>query len=115
MSSTNMGTAYPLTNSEISNAITRKSAGVYALGHETGTAFYVDYVGRSDSDLAECLKEHAKARDYSCFKFMYSGSPEVAFEEECELYHDFNPPGNIEHPDHSNLSPWHCHRCLSFS
>jgi hypothetical protein len=46
-----MSRSYPLTDRVIDDAVSRRSAGNYALGYLDGTAFLVFYVGRSDSDV----------------------------------------------------------------
>jgi hypothetical protein len=50
-----MNGPYPLTDEAIDDALARTSPGNFALGYMEGTAFVVFYVGRSDSDLKECL------------------------------------------------------------
>ena len=57
MRSLEMRGSYPLDGDSIDNLITRTSAGNYALGYMDGDEFSVFYVGRSDSDLRQCLHE----------------------------------------------------------
>ncbi len=48
---------YPLDDQAVDSALTRKSPGNYALGYVDGDTFTVFYVGRSDSDLRQCLHD----------------------------------------------------------
>jgi hypothetical protein len=41
-------------------------------------------------------------------------SSQTAFERECDLFHDFSPPGNRLHPDRPRGTRWRCHRCEIF-
>jgi len=52
-----MSGSYPLSDAAIDAALTRISAGNYALGYLEDDAFRVFYVGRSDSDVRRCLHE----------------------------------------------------------
>lgn len=112
MASSGLKGAYPLTEQDIDKQITQISAGAYALGRTKGEKFLVSYVGRSDSDVNDRLKDHVG--DYNQFKFDYFSSAKAAFEKECNLYHDFDPPGNKSHPDRPNNSNWSCPRCTLF-
>jgi hypothetical protein len=75
--------------------------------------FNVFYVGRSDTDVAGRLKQHA-AEWYPQFFYEYYPSSKAAFEKECNLYHDFNPPDNKAHPARPQNSNWKCPRCKIF-
>lgn len=48
---------YPLSHDAIDDALTRRSAGNYALGYLDGDVFVVFYVGRSDSDVKQALHD----------------------------------------------------------
>lgn len=48
---------YPLSHDAIDDALSRRSAGNYALGYLDGNAFVVFYVGRSDSDVRQALHD----------------------------------------------------------
>jgi hypothetical protein len=52
-----MSGSYPLSDEAIDEALTRTSPGNYALGYMEGDTFSVFYVGRSDSDVRQCLHE----------------------------------------------------------
>ena len=83
--------SYPLTAAGIDAAVTKKSAGAYALGSRSGDGktFYVHYVGRSDGDVAGRLKRWVGVSRHPRFKFQYCTSPKDAFETECNIFHDF--------------------------
>lgn len=53
--------SYPLSHDAIDDAVTRRSAGNYALGYMDGDVFVVFYVGRSDSDLKQTLHDWVDA------------------------------------------------------
>lgn len=125
MVSTGFGTvSYALNNDKIDEVVTKKSAGTYVLGHEKTekkdekevTNFFVDYVGRADSDVNDRLKSWV-GKKYERFKFGYYGSPKAAFEKECEIYHDFGENKDLDnknHPDRPDDSNWQCPRCKIF-
>jgi len=58
MADTGLKGPYPLTNDEIDRIITQTSPGVYALDRENSSGtFIVNYVGRSDDDVNDRLKD----------------------------------------------------------
>lgn len=83
---------------KIDAVVTKKSPGVYVLDRSSSGGFTVHYAGRSDDDVAGRLKQHAGDEIYKYFKFEYASSSKAAFEMECRLYHEFNPPDNDIHP-----------------
>lgn len=114
MVSTDWTESFPLNTQTINTVVTKTSSGAYALGRQIGYAFYVDYVGRSDTDLAERLKFWIGR--YTHFQAGYYGSPLDAFIKECNLYHDFaGSLDNKVHPDRPNNSGWKCPRCYNFA
>lgn len=86
--------------------LTKISSGAYALGTRKGDKFIVKYVGRSDTDLNNRLKDHADAGKYSDFKYDY-----FTVKEDFELYHDFKSKGNKRHPDRPNGKNFRCLIC----
>ena len=115
MASLGMQGPYDLTNDEIDNQVTKTSAGNYALGRVSNGTFYVNYVGRSDTDLNDRLKDWIGK--YKKFKFSYASSPKAAFEKECINYHDFGGKEKLDneaHPDRPDNSNWKCPRCNIF-
>lgn len=110
MASLNMGISYDLTYDEVNRLVAENRKGNYAFGYldERGV-FIVRYVGRSDTDLREEIKngianmEADNIRRYDRFKFSYAETDQEAYEKECRNYHDF---GGVEgfllnkiHPD----------------
>ena len=113
MASTGLLGPYRLTYEEIKDAIPRVAPGAYALGHKDPAGrFYVHYVGRADSDVRGRLIE--KIGSSNLFKYSCANSAEAAFKKECELFHDFKPPGNMMHPDRPAGANWECPRCRFF-
>lgn len=103
---------YPLTPAGVKN-VSLTSAGVYAIG-ERGVdgVFYIDYVGRADNDLAGRICDHV-TRASPQFHYSYCASPDMAYDRECQLYHDFTPPQNLCHPAKPKGSSRKCPVCLS--
>ncbi len=112
MASSGLDGEYPLTESGVDTNVSRTSAGAYALGRTEGEKFLISYVGRSDDDVNARLKKHVD--DYAKFKYGYFSSPKAAFEKECNLYHDFEPPDNKIHPARPGNTNWTCPRCSKF-
>lgn len=107
--------SYTLTEEKIDEVVTKISPGNYALGHVMEDKFYVEYVGRADTNLNTRLKDWIKK--YSRFKFSYASSLKAAFEKECKNYHDFgenNILNNLNHPDRPSESNWKCPHCDIF-
>jgi len=113
MSSLGMNGTYILTNEKIDEVVTKKSPGNYALSKSSEGTFYINYVGRSDTDLNQELKAQDK-KIYKRFKFSYATSPKAAFEKECKNYHDFGENVNLDneiHPDRPDNADWKCPNC----
>lgn len=116
MASLDMNGSFDLSVAEIGRQITKTEAGNYALGKMDGTKFIVQYVGRSDSDVATRLKQHVGK--YPKFKFSYATSPKAAFEKECKNFHDFGTEKKLDnkiHPDRPANSGWKCPVCNIFN
>jgi hypothetical protein len=113
MAKTGLRGPYQLTFDGIASAVTRQSAGVYVLGHTTDEGkFRIQYIGRSDSDVRDTLRGYIGSN--TSFKYGYYPSSKDAFLKECDLYHDFSPPGNKIHPDRPKGSSLECPRCRFF-
>ena len=118
MASLGMFGPYDFTSEKVDEIITKKSPGNYALGYisqKTGK-FIVRYVGRSDSDVNDRIKDHIDESDeYQSFKFSYATSPKDAYAKECENWHDFGGLNgeldNSYHPDKPNDTNWKCPKC----
>lgn len=118
MPSLDMGGSYEFTSEKIDDVVTKKSPGNYALGYqsEDGKSFVVRYVGRSDTDLNQELKANLNPK-YKRFKYSYATSPKVAFQKECQNYHDFGESeglDNKKHPDRPDRARWKCPVCDVF-
>jgi len=101
---------FALTNDGVKGVLFA-SPGAYALG-EMGSdgVFLIDYVGRSDEDVAGRLKDHVPTR-YQQFFFGYCSTAQEAHAKECWLYHTFNPPDNKVHPAKPKNSRLACPEC----
>lgn len=100
-----------LTASGVNAAVLYKSPGAYALGKMgTDGIFYIDYVGRSDDDVAGRLKQHIPEA-YQQFFFGYYRTAQAAYEKECWLYHTFRPADNVVHPAKPKNSRSICPEC----
>lgn len=107
MASTGLNGPYALTAEVIDRVVTRTSPGAYALGRvDADGVFRVGYVGRSDSNVGDRLHDHVGK--YAKFKYGYHNTAKAAFDKECRLYHDFNPPGNDVHPSAPRGADWDC-------
>ena len=113
MASPTLSSMITLKAEDIDKEVAKNSAGVYALDATTTPGFTFSYVGRSESDVAGRLKTYVGSK-YKFFKFAYCSSAKSAFEAECELYHDHQPPDNIYHPARPEGSNWKCPRCKAF-
>jgi hypothetical protein len=85
----------PLTEESI-DAYVAESIGNYALGY-SDDGFTVEYVGRSDTNLNDRLKDYLD-ENFKEFKFSYAEDAKAAYFKECRNYHDFNPRYNDIHP-----------------
>jgi hypothetical protein len=113
MAKSGLAGPYRLTYDTIDAAITRSSAGVFALGYtDPEGKFCVNHIGRADTDVKGKLRNFIGSA--SLFKFGYQPTSKAAFEKECELYHDFTPPGNRVHPGRPAGTSWGCPRCRIF-
>ena len=115
VSSINGHKPYDLTPRTVSEVVTRVSAGNYLLGRVGDHGFLVQYVGRSDRDLAKELRSWARDRSHhKAFTFGYASDPKAAFERECEDFHDYGGTetlDNAEHPKRPANADWLCPRC----
>jgi hypothetical protein len=96
LSEINMKGPYPLTEQDI-DANVEKTTGNYVLGYKDKDEFRTQYVGRSDTDLNQRLKDHV-AEGYKYFAFSYASSTENAYLKECKLYHNISGISNKIHP-----------------
>ena len=111
MPSSGLGDSYPLTREFVSDGVDSSLPAAYALGRTKKSKFHVHYVGRVDSNLRRRLLQHVGS--YPEFKCGFYMTVEEAFEKECLLYHDFDPPDNEIHPDRPDGTSLKCpvHGC----
>ena len=107
MAETGLFGAYKFTQDNIDKYCATAGIGVYALDKTKDGNFTVAYVGRSDSDLPGRLAKHL-GKGYQYFKYGYFETTLAAFERECRIYHDFNPPDNDIHPDAPDGTSYTC-------
>jgi hypothetical protein len=88
---------FPLCNKHLVSRVTRRAPGIFLLSATRGGEIDPRRVERSDDDVAEHLKHHIGL--YSHFAWAYASSPMVAYDMECEMYHTWRPPENINHPE----------------
>ena len=112
MASSGLHGPYSLTTNTIDTVVKSTSPGAYALGKSRDNTFYISYVGRSDVNVNNRLRDHVG--DYDQFKYAYFSSEKAAFEKECRLYHDIEPPGNDVHPARPRGKNWKCPVCTIF-
>ena len=111
----NMQGPYLFTRGNVDYHISKTHAGNYVLGirNKNGN-FDVRYVGRSDTDVNDRIKDHLQ-EGYTYFMFCYASSPKDAFETECRQYHAFGGNTRLDndvHPDRpSNSKNWKCPVC----
>jgi hypothetical protein len=107
---------FTLTNASINAQVTRATYGNYALGYVKNGDFYVQYVGRSDSNVHGRLKQHVGS--YRHFMFSYATSPRAAFLTECRNFHDFGETEGLDneiHPRRPDDTSWKCPVCDIFN
>lgn len=103
----NLKGPFKLSKDEINRVVKGIGPGAYALGSlNSNELLIVKRIGRSDSDLNKRL--HSYVGKYTYFKCDFFPSKKAAFEKECNLYHDFNPPDNKIHPDRPDDTSYSC-------
>lgn len=103
---------HPLNNPGIDAIVSRTGLGVYAVGRvNQRNAFQPRYVGRDDKGLNRRLHEHLN-EGYTHYTYGFYNSPEVAFEKECQLFHDLTELlVNKIHPGSPNGMSLSCPHC----
>jgi len=91
----------------ITDVVEQERLGVYSQGYfKPGDKdMAVLRTGRSDTDLRSRLLRYVQnvedawdARGCSYFYIEYTSSIEETYRLECQLFHDFRPPNNSDHP-----------------
>jgi len=114
MASLNMNGPYLLIPDKIDEVVTSMQPGAFALGYISDVNFVVVYIGRSDKNLNETLKDWVfRKSDCIFFKYAFTKNSQEAFEKECKGYHDF---GEIDlkceqHPQRIEGTDWKCPSC----
>jgi hypothetical protein len=98
-----------LTRANVSRAVTRKSAGVYAAGSLVRGRLRVEHVGRSGDDLARRLVQLVSSYDYVAWTYAPSGL--VSYQMECAMFHAWHPGDDTVHPARPRRSGWKCLVC----
>jgi len=92
--------------SKVDFYVTRTLPGTYILSRDGKVAHYI---GRSDTDLASRIKNSGReGHGYKYFWFEYSASPMRAYYLECEWWHKYHPPDNVNHPALPPGTYWKC-------
>ena len=103
MASLGMGEEYKLSDIIVSMIVPENVIGNYAFGYIEENIFMVCYVGRSDTDLRQEIKQQMKtnrAKNCTHFKFSIAKSVKDAFEKECRNYHDFGGADRLNNQNH---------------
>lgn len=95
----------PYSITTVDRWVTWVSPGVYILSRDGRTAAYV---GRSDTNVGSRIKQSSAAGYYTHFWFEYATSSRDAYLKECEYYHKYNPPDNMNHPAVPFGTNWRC-------
>lgn len=92
----------PFTSDGVYDNVPLGYKGVYALGYSDGTkGMKVLRIGRSDTCLNTRLLQYLQDTDYArCthFFFEFTISVRRGYELECQLFHDYDPSLNFNHP-----------------
>ncbi len=105
-----MAGPFVLSSNNISTQASNTSPGAYILSRD---GINVNYVGRSDNDLAGRLRSWVD-QGYSHFWFEYASSSLQAFNLECNWYHTYRNLDNTVHPARPANTSWQCPRCNIF-
>lgn len=106
-----MSGPYPLDKATVDRTVAQ-AKGVYALGKNVSqVSMTANYVGRSDVDLNERLKQWVDTRKYSSFMFKTVLTVKEAYERECELYHALSDLDNEVHPAQPAGTNYTCPVC----
>ena len=90
----------------VTNSSDWSSASVFALGKISNKKFMIKMVCHVDGDLSMALKDYIGS--YEAFRFRFYRSTRSAFNKQCELYHQFNPSDNLEHPTRPTNTRFTC-------
>jgi hypothetical protein len=98
---------HDFTSDGIDHAVTEARSGNYVLGNTAlyngAKVFLVKYVGRSDTDIRNKLKNHLNDIRFGKIKkfaFQYADSTDEAFERECVDYHKYGESQELMNGGH---------------
>lgn len=114
MASLNMEGPFLLVPDKIDEVVSPLKPGAFALGYIADINFVVVYIGRSDKNLNEELKDWVyRKSDCIFFKYYFAKTAQEAFEKECVCYHDFGGVSlkSAQHPQRIEGSDWKCSKC----
>jgi len=72
------------------------------------------YTGRSDSDVFDRLKDHAREAIWGQFWYAIASSAREAFQLECWFWHEYQPYASVLHPDRPAGTWYACPVCREF-
>jgi hypothetical protein len=113
MPATGLFGPHPLNKKDIDAAVRGVGPGTYVLGRSHDSLYYVEWVGRSDTDLNSQLKNWVGSQ-YAHFKYGFFESATQAFFRECRLFHDFGGTAKLDnrvHPVRPEKTDWKCPFC----
>lgn len=105
MASLGIGKVHRLFDIIVSMIVPENVIGNYAFGYinKVNGAFVVCYVGRSDTNLRQEIKQQMKtnrAKNCTHFKFSVAESVKEAFEKECRDFHYFGGADRLNNQNH---------------
>jgi hypothetical protein len=107
---TGLNGPFALGSDAIEEELVDNCPGAYALGFTDRLGrFSITFVGSAGEDLKSKLKAHIGTA--SQFKFRHFAQQRLAFEKECEMFHQFLPVGNFLHPSRPHGADWTCPKC----
>lgn len=95
----------------IDACVPRACVGVYSLYDHKDDQLAITYVGRSDTDLARRLHQHARAGAADRFTFQVTRSRRSAFYLEARDWHRYHGLLNRIHPRAPKRLPYTCPYC----
>ena len=108
---------FQLADSVINAVINNTGPAVFLLRRIEETPKYAHYrafIGRTDSNLAETLKQRLDS-NYRVFSFQYVESADAAFKQQCTMWHQLEGPDgkldNKAHPEPNDGQIIHCPVC----
>ena len=85
--------------------VEEQAGGAFILSRNGRTA---DFVGMSETMLADSLNGHKSKSGYRFFWFSYAKTPHEAQEMAQYWFHRYRPTDNLKPPDQVSGFEWHC-------